>query len=210
MSATTWLIIAIVGFSLSVIALVVTVFMFIKMNILSVIGDLSGRTVAKEIKEMRNINASSGDKRFRSSQTNINRGMLTEKVHDTSEQVQAAAHKSKRLDKTTGEIARKTGNKKSGTVGLKSGMNVEPIIENNGSLPTEVLDEGATEVLSDNATEVLDQNATEVLSGNATTVLSEETTVLSNTEQLQDKAEKEPIAFKITKDVIVTHSDEVI
>ena len=56
MSAQTWLIIAIVGFTLSAIALVVAVFMYIKMNIPAVIGDLTGKTVAREIKAMREAN----------------------------------------------------------------------------------------------------------------------------------------------------------
>ena len=101
MSATTWLIIAIVGFSLSGIALAAAVFMFIKMNIPAVIGDLSGKTVAREIKAMRDANASSGNKIHRSSSVNVNRGKLTEKVNDEEidSSVRAAAHASKRLDK---------------------------------------------------------------------------------------------------------------
>ena len=83
MSATAWLIIAIVGFSLAGIALIVAVFMFIKMNIPSVIGDLTGKTVAREIKAMREFNNSKGDRRFRPSKVNLERGTLTEKV-DTS------------------------------------------------------------------------------------------------------------------------------
>lgn len=80
MSAIAWLIIAIVGFSLSGIALVAAIFMFIKMNIPAVIGDLTGKTVAREIKAMRDANISSGDKSFRPSKVNLERGTLTEKV----------------------------------------------------------------------------------------------------------------------------------
>ena len=80
MSANTWLIIAIIGFSLSGIALIAAVIMFIRLNIPAIIGDLTGRTVAREIKAMRDTNASSGDKRFRPSAVNLERGTLTEKV----------------------------------------------------------------------------------------------------------------------------------
>ena len=52
MSANTWLIIAIIGFSLSGIALIAAVIMFIRLNIPAIIGDLSGRTVAREIKAL--------------------------------------------------------------------------------------------------------------------------------------------------------------
>lgn len=80
MSAETWMIIAIVGFSLAGVALIIAIFMFTKMKIPSVIGDLSGKTVAREIKEMKELNSSKGDRSFRPSKVNIERGTLTETV----------------------------------------------------------------------------------------------------------------------------------
>ena len=224
MSANTWLIIAIIGFSLSGIALIATVIMFIRLNIPAIIGDLTGRTVAREIKAMRDTNASSGDKRFRPSAVNLERGTLTEKVAGKTANNMALAHASKRLDKTSGNLSEKGSKRKSGTVGLsdavqgKSGrVGSEPTdMLNSDSNATEVLSTESTEVLSDNATEVLSDNATEVLDTNATEVLSDgtevlsnETTVLSPTEQLKTDASK-PVAFKIKHDEVVTHSDEVI
>lgn len=224
MSANTWMIIAIIGFSLSGIALIASVIMFIRLNIPAIIGDLSGRTVAREIKAMRDTNASSGDKRFRPSAVNLERGTLTEKVAGNTANNMALAHASKRLDKTSGNLSEKSSKKKSGTVGLsdavqgKSGrVGSEPTdMLNSDSNATEVLSTESTEVLSDNATEVLSDNATEVLDTNATEVLSDgtevlsnETTVLSPTEQLKTDASK-PVSFKIKHDEVVTHSDEVI
>ena len=224
MSANTWLIIAIIGFSLSGIALIAAVIMFIRLNIPAIIGDLTGRTVAREIKAMRDTNASSGDKRFRPSAVNLERGTLTEKVAEKTANNMALAHASKRLDKTSGNLSEKSSKRKSGTVGLsdavqgKSGrVGSEPTdMLNNDSNATEVLSTESTEVLSDNVTEVLSDNATEVLDTNATEVLSDgtevlsnETTVLSPTEQLKTDAAK-PVAFKIKHDEVVTHSDEVI
>lgn len=224
MSANTWLIIAIIGFSLSGIALIATVIMFIRLNIPAIIGDLTGRTVAREIKAMRDTNASSGDKRFRPSAVNLERGTLTEKVAGKTANNMALAHASKRLDKTSGNLSEKGSKRKSGTVGLsdavqgKSGrVGSEPTdMLNSDSNATEVLSTESTEVLSDSATEVLSNNATEVLDTNATEVLSDgtevlsnETTVLSPTEQLKTDASK-PVAFKIKHDEVVTHSDEVI
>lgn len=224
MSANTWLIIAIIGFSLSGIALIAAVIMFIRLNIPAIIGDLTGRTVAREIKAMRDTNASSGDKRFRPSAVNLERGTLTEKVAGKTANNMALAHASKRLDKTSGNLSEKGSKRKTGTVGLsdavqgKSGrVGSEPTdMLNSDSNATEVLSTESTEVLSDNATEVLSDNATEVLDTNATEVLSDgtevlsnETTVLSPTEQLKTDASK-PIAFKIKHDEVVTHSDEVI
>lgn len=224
MSANTWLIIAIIGFSLSGIALIAAVIMFIRLNIPAIIGDLTGRTVAREIKAMRDTNVSSGDKRFRPSAVNLERGTLTGKVAGKTANNMALAHASKRLDKTSGNLSEKGSKRKSGTVGLsdavqgKSGqVGSEPTdMLNSDSNTTEVLSTESTEVLSDNATEVLSDNATEVLDPNATEILSDdtevlssETTVLSPTEQLKTDASK-PVAFKIKYDEVVTHSDEVI
>lgn len=223
MSATAWFIIAIVGFSLSGIALVVAIFMFIKMNIPAIIGDLTGKTVAREIKAMRDANILSGDKRFRPSKVNLERGTLTERVDQPSLDAQAIkkAHASKRLDKTTGQLSDNLSKKKGGTVELSEGINES---SNVGSSPTESLSSTATEVLSDNnvteilssnATEILDKNATEILKSDVTELLSDDektvggTTVLSQTEELKE-TEVKPVAFKTVKSELVIHSDEVI
>lgn len=202
MSATTWYIIAIVGFSLSGVALIAAIFMFLKMNIPAIIGDLTGRTVAREIKAMRESNASSGDKLHRSSHVNIERGTLTEKVESevTDKSPMSKAHSSKRLDRPVSEPIK------------SSKLNARPD-ERKGTQTTETLSDNATEVLVDdpNATEILQEgsslgsdvtevllnteevvvgsNATEVLStGGATEVLTDTnaTEVLSNPEEKQD------------------------
>lgn len=227
MSATAWLIIAIVGFSLSGIAFIAAIILFIKMNIPAIIGDLTGKTVAREIKAMRESNASSGDKRFRPSAVNLERGTLTEKVSNTpmSTADLKKAHASKRLDKTgglgkSGKIG-KIGGKKGGTTGLDDGVSpVTPVVTGTATKGTEKLSDNATEVLS-NATEVLDSGATDVLApatevlasgtevlSNGTTVLGG-TTVLSGTEELSAE-DRKPVAFKVIRSEIIVHSDEVI
>ena len=224
MSATAWLIIAIIGFSLAGIAFAAAVILFIKMNIPAIIGDLTGKTVAREIKAMRESNASSGDKRFRPSAVNMERGTLTEKVSNThmSTDDLKKAHASKRLDKTDGlGTSGKIGGKKGGTTGLDNRVGtVTPVATNSTTKGTERLSDNATEVLS-NATEVLDSGATDVLApatemlahgtevlSSGTTVLGG-TTVLSGTEELNTEDSK-PVAFKVIRNVIMVHSDEVI
>lgn len=212
MSATTWLIIAIIGFSLAGIALIIAIFMFVKMNIPSIIGDLSGKTVAREIKAMREFNNANGDRRFRPSKVNLERGVLTEKVEISQDnrKAMAEAHASKRLDNIkSGELSeKKTYSSGSGTVGLND-FEINPTEAlDEGNEPTEMLSDGETEVLNENATEVLNENATEVLS-NDTTVLNG-TTVLGKTEKLTEESEVIPVPFKITKSEIVIHTDEVI
>ncbi len=223
MSATAWFIIAIVGFSLSSIALVAAILMFIKMNIPAIIGDLTGKTVAREIKAMRDANISSGDKRFRPSKVNLERGTLTEKVDQPALDGEALkkAHASKRLDKATGSLSGNLSKKKGGTAGLAEGISEGSNVgssstESLSSTATEVLsDNNATEILSSNATEVLDTNVTEVLKADVTEVLSDDgktvggTTVLSHTEELEE-TETKPVAFKVTKSELLIHSDEVI
>lgn len=224
MSATTWLIIAIVGFSLTGIAFIAAIILFIKMNIPAIIGDLTGKTVAREIKAMRESNASSGDKRFKPSAVNLERETLTEKAYNTpmSTADLKKAHTSKRLDKTgglgeSGEI----GGRKGGTTGLDDGVSpVIPVVSGTATKETEKLSDNTTEVLS-NATEVLESGATDILApatevltsgtevlSNGTTVLGG-TTVLSGMEELNAE-DRKPVAFKVIRSEIIVHSDEVI
>ena len=206
MSATTWYIIAIVGFSLSGVGLIAAIFMFLKMNIPAIIGDLSGRTVAREIKAMRESNASSGDKLHRSSHVNIERGTLTEKVEDdvADKSAMSKAHSSKRLDRQPEETEK--GKWMSGDETIQ-----------------------ATEILSDNATEVLmdDAYATEILSS-STEILSDPgsdevlynqggdkpytasgTTVLNDDPEITVRPGR-AVEFKIVKSIVEIHTDEVI
>ena len=240
MSATTWLIIAIVGFSLSGIALAAAVFMFIKMNIPAVIGDLSGKTVAREIKAMRDANASSGNKIHRSSSVNVNRGKLTEKVNDDEidSSVKAAAHASKRLDRTgSGHSTRlKKGETGQTSGGLSKGRTTESLSTNVGEVDIEerrstavlsqnrvtdvLVEERKTDVLSEvpetavlaetQGTAILSETRqTEILTDNMVTEGRAGTTVLSETEELIQEGIT-PVAFKVTKSVIMIHTDEVI
>ncbi len=59
------------------VAAAVAVFLWFKLKIPSVIGDLSGRTARKSIAKTRAHNEKTGNKSFKSSATNVNRGMLT-------------------------------------------------------------------------------------------------------------------------------------
>lgn len=215
MSATAWFVIAIVGFSLAGIALVAAIILFIKMDIPAIIGDLTGKTVAREIEAMRESNAASGDKRFRSSAVNLERGTLTEKVTHNAEAMKIA-HASKRLDKTDAlDKSGKTGHRKGGTTGLSSQNSVvNPVFDDNPAPATEKLSDNVTEVLSDGVTDVLSpatedlSNPTEVLSS-GTTVLGGGTTVLNGTDELAGE-EIVPVTFKTVRSEVMIHADEVI
>ena len=229
MSATSWLIIAIVGFSLSGIALVAAVFMFIKLRIPAVIGDLSGKTVAREIQAMRETNASSGTKIHKSSRVNMDRGKLTEKVDEqfADNSAMSLAHASKRLDKTPGTTSGPLADEKKHTEptdnAAKKISTTEHLSDNivevpTGSNPTKAKEERRTAILtSDRATEVLSEtHETEMLNNNGTEVLSDYseakkvggTTVLS--EETPEPEIAEPIQFSIVRDITEIHTDEQI
>ena len=193
MSAETWFIISIVGFSLAAVALIAAVILFIKLNIPAVIGDLTGRTVAREIKAMKEVNLN---------KTNVVRTgapatpsvagakaeVLSVAAQDIRPDSMAVAHASKQLDKLYSVENDKNTAKKTGTTGLSD------VLKSNLSDPTDVLPANSTEVLSssdeyqegasrtvteslsDNATEVLSNNATESLGAGATEVLSNNAT----------------------------------
>lgn len=86
MDANTWFIISIVGYSLAGVLLIVAIILFYKMNILAIIGDLSGKTAARQIQEIRDQNTKSGQKRYKPNAFNVQRGSLTEPVGSISSQ----------------------------------------------------------------------------------------------------------------------------
>lgn len=91
MSANNWQIISITGFSLSGVMLLLSVFIFIKLDIKNVIGDLSGKTAAKQIRAIREQNEHLGEKRFKPDALNLTRDVITEPIPKS---------KSRRIGKT--------------------------------------------------------------------------------------------------------------
>lgn len=68
---------------LCVVMAVVTIFLFFFLKIPKVIGDLNGSTARKAIEEIRQQNANSGDKIYKSSVVNRERGKLTDRISPT-------------------------------------------------------------------------------------------------------------------------------
>ena len=192
MSANTWLAIAVAGYSLAAVLLVAAVILYFKLNILDVIGDLSGRTVARALKERQEEggNAKNGRRRQRVSSLMVG----GEKSGGSSSRKSAAtgrranlqpdksamsyAHESKRLDRKgstgkTGAASGRTGRTgrqgAGGTAGFSSNMTgTGGRTTGSLSVDTSVLEEGSTNILSDYST-------TAVLAANQTSVLIEET-----------------------------------
>lgn len=71
------------GAGLAVLSLIIAIILFFVLKIPSVIGDLTGSTARKAIENIRNQNESSGDKTYKSSAVNRERGKLTDKITAT-------------------------------------------------------------------------------------------------------------------------------
>ena len=198
--------------------LIVTVLLFFLFKIPSVIGDLSGATARKAIKEIREQNEKTGDKGYSPSAYNVQRGKVTDKISGS------------------GRINR---NASSGFGGINtSKISTQSLIEQAQASETTVLENtqgDSTTVLNpqSNETTVLNQqsNETTVLNqqSNETTVLSpqsNETTVLSPQDtsvetvqlsqcQVSDKPDNSPAVtqdtlFAIEYDITFINTNEFI
>lgn len=224
MDASTWQTVSIVAYSLAGVLLAAAIFLYFKLNIPAIIGDLTGRTAARQIQEIREQNQLTGNKLHQPNLFNVQRGSLTEPVElrrGKTGMSGAIAHQSKRLDRVG-----QTKTTSSTTVVESFPTEVNQEIANiplNGEetviladattlLAANEASSAATEVLVDE-TEVLFTNETEVLGG-GTEVLAEEegTTVLYPTVELEPEeiTEIPTVEFKIVKDIKVTHTNEVI
>lgn len=80
------------GAILAGIMLVISVLVFFLLKIPTVIGDLTGANARKAIENIRNHNESTGDKTYRSSQVNRERGKLTDKISPSGRIVKNPSH----------------------------------------------------------------------------------------------------------------------
>lgn len=227
MSATSWLIVAIVGFSLSGAGLIASIILFVKLNVPGIIGDLTGKTVAREIKARKDAKAAG-------SKTNGPGSVQKVSGVQMDRSAIAAAHASKRLDRasTAGPSSQLTSSKAL----RRSAGSVSSPRKNTENAAAEK--RGATAVLSQNyvpeantypsgvpmqpdgaadrdetgQTELLSQDCeTQILSDayDAQPDIGGETTVLSAPEEIH-REELKPVAFRVTRSVIKIHTDEVI
>lgn len=80
MTYETYRLIFILATILALVFLVVAIVLFFVLHIPQIVGDLSGRTARKAIQSIREQNEKTGDKVYKSSQVNIERGKITEKI----------------------------------------------------------------------------------------------------------------------------------
>ena len=175
------------------IMLVVTILLFILLKIPKVIGDLSGATAKKAIKNIREQNEASGAKSYKASPVNEARGKLTDKISPSGQIVQQQNNWAYGVNTTKIETQ-------------------ELLPHEVGSETTVLGDEGAgeTSVLTDSTageTSVLDSG---IPSGETTVLeappVAEETTVLQEPAPVAVQAN----AFAIEFDITYIHTNEVI
>lgn len=168
MSAEVWFIISIIGFALSALALIGAIILFLNFQIPSVIGDLTGKKVAKGVKAMRSSESASGY----SAKASVKPApdQVKQPLYDP-----AQAHGSKRLDTSSRKLS-----------GAKTGKTTEPpsqYVPEPDAVITETFSGKETVVLNEdpNATVVLQEETTLLNSDpNATVVLQEETALLNS------------------------------
>ncbi len=78
------------GVGLSLVCLVIAICLFFALRIPGVIGDLSGVTARKAIEKIRNQNTATGEKTYKSSPVNRERGMITDRITPTGTLVHQA------------------------------------------------------------------------------------------------------------------------
>ena len=71
-----------IAFIAAAVFLVIAIFLFFRFQIITIINDLSGRTARRSIAQIRENNIRSGERPYRSSAVNLNRGKLTEPIPD--------------------------------------------------------------------------------------------------------------------------------
>lgn len=77
---------SIISFAIAGVSLALAVVLFICFKIPTAIGDLSGRNAKRSIARMRSGNEKSGNKSYRTSETNAARGKLTSTMHGIGDQ----------------------------------------------------------------------------------------------------------------------------
>jgi hypothetical protein len=190
MDATVWRMISIIGYFLAGVFLVASIILFFKMNIRAIIGDLTGKTAARQIQEIRERNLMTGQQRYKPAAFQLERGTWGTGGNRTGRKVgktaQAIAHASKRLD-LKAKTDETVQSMKERTEGFREVSLREPITEESVQFGTTevlpILDE-QTEVLL-KSTELLDEQ-TEVLL-KSTELLNEQTEVLLDRTEAQEE-----------------------
>jgi hypothetical protein len=160
----------------------VGIVLFFLLDVPKLYGDVSGRTAKKAIEAIRQQNESTGNKAYKPSAVNAERGKLTDKITQSG-----------RLQSQTSGLPVSVGTEKLDTSTLMPQSN-----------ETTVLAEAANE------TTVLEQSAGETTVLTGTISLAGETTVLVNNEAPSSGTVADPTKFIVDVEMSFTGSSEII
>lgn len=183
------------GLILAIVMAVTAILLFILFRIPKVIGDLSGSNARKAIENIRNSNEESGNKTYKSSYVNSQRGKLTDKISPSGRIQQ----------KTTSDL-------KAGAMATsKIGQANSDFVNETTVLEAEVSE---TTVLGEttNETTVLGVTAAETTILSTTNYQYGETMILDggNNPDATVFATVEPAVFQVVQSIMYIHTDEVI
>ncbi len=192
-----------ISIGISIVMFVLSVILFIQLNIPRVIGGLSGYSARKEIEKIREQNLQSGKKGYQTSPVNRARGKVTTPLGQKGS--------SGRLSQMTSELSR---------VINKTEL-LAPRPAQGEAAQTSLLGASATNettmlnVPTSNETTMLagaDPNATilGVAEPNATTVLGYNAAATTAAPEYNANPQLQGFAFEIEVDLAVTHTNEVI
>lgn len=194
--------ISLISFALAVVSLIVAVFIWFKFEIPAVISDLSGRTAKKSIQRLREDNEKSGKKVFKSSTTNIERGMLTDTMPDSETLREDESEFKKRVEIASKQLKHNPKvNKSVQSKALRKETEETGLLANKEVVETDLLQTG---VLGEN-------EQVEFIPTEETGLLVEEnTTNTSLVEKIAFSTHKRGVELVILEEVIFVHTDEVI
>lgn len=181
-----------IGIGVSVVMFVLSIILFVQLNIPRVIGGLSGYSARKEIASIREQNEQSGKKGYQTSPVNRARGKITTPLGQKAN--------SGRLAQMTADLTRVIN--KTQTLSPQQMQGAETTLLG-------ASEQNATTVLGNNEANATILGAAEP---NATTILGYNTAVITpqNIPELDANTEPQSFAFEIEVDLAVTHTNEII
>ena len=175
---------SLISFIVAGVLFLVAVALFFLLDVPKLYGDVSGRTAKKAIEEIRQQNEGSGNKAYKPSAVNANRGKLTDKITPSG-----------RLQQTTTD--------------LPIGVGTEKITVASQSNETTVLDTANETTVLDSSNET-----TVLSASNETTVLQAEPAEIGETTVLvNETAPQTPVVndnFSVDVEMAFTGSSEII
>ena len=190
---------------------VVSVLVFIFLNIPKVISDLSGVTAKRAIKQIREQNEASGDKSYKVSAFNEARGKLTDKISPSGNVIAQYQAQMRGIDTTKIATQELSGEQSSETTVLGASAETSVL---GASAETSVLGASAeTSVLGGAETSVLTSEPVtqmpEPAAMGETAVLSAEPAELGQTSALS-QSDAVDTTFSVDYEITYVHSDEII